>query len=84
MTGCLYKNNCSMENKQSVAIWLLETVAFSARVSGTQAHSDGFMNRLEDVGWSLLRAKAHLSLSYRSTAHGIDGNSIPQGGPYGK
>lgn len=84
MTVCLYKNRCPMEDKQNVTIRFLETVGFCTGISGTQAHSCGFMNRLENVGWSLPRAKAHLSVPYRGTAHGIDGNSIPQGGPYGK
>ncbi len=84
MTVCLYKNRCPMEGKQNVTIRFLETVGFCTVISGTQAHSCGFMNRLENVGWSLPRAKAHLSLPYRGTAHGIDTRSITQRSSEGK
>lgn len=82
MNALLCKNNCRMESIG--AIRLLEAVVFCTGVSGTQAHSGGLMDRRESVGWSLPRAKAHRSLPYRGTAHGIDIDNIPQRKPENK
>ena len=82
MSACCCMNDCCMEGKR--AIRLLETAAFCTGVPGTQAHSGGLKVPFENVGWSLLRAKAHRSLLYQDVAHSIDIHNIPQGRPVSK